>query len=446
MTHSLGADSEVGRLRAVLMHRPGTELRRITPRTKNLLRSHGLPWVARAQQEHDVLADMLRGLGAEVIYFTGLLQDVLEYARARDEAIAAALANRELGDQLARVLRRHLDALVPRDLARALVAGLTQNELRTGRGLVYDLLDPRDFVIEPLPNLVFGKDTSVWVGDQAVIGTLPGSRRREADLAAVIYGHHPRFAGVGKPPYRATRTCLDGGDVVVLGPRALAVGVGTRTRPASVELLANHLIELGVVDSVLAVPIAQRGDDRQLDMLCTVVDHGVVLMVPALAFTLTALTLTVRCGELRVSSPRPFLEAAALALNIDRMTVIETGIDSLSSARGQWDDGGNTLAVGNRRIVCDERNVETNARLAAAGFEVVTVPCGELGGVRGGPRSICVPLFREPVVLPAPGIASPRRVLRPKLPSARREHAALLVPAGYAPPRFSQREELAPLR
>ncbi len=445
------------------MHRPGYELRRITPRTQSLLRSDAVPWVARAQQEHDVLADVLRGLGTEVIYLTGLLVDVLEYSSARTEVIASVLANCELGAELASIVSRHLETLSPEDLATALVGGLTHDELRTGRGLVYDLLEPRDFVIEPLPNLVFTKDASAWLGDQVVIGALRGPRRRETDLLGVVYGHHPRFASLGRSPYRAIRGGLDCGDVLLLGPGVVAVGVGAHSSPASAELLARHLLGSGVADSVLAVPIghrapprpgpwpAHRGSDSQLDRVCTVLDAGVVLMVPALAFTLTALTITASGGELRVSRPHPFLEAAALALNIDRMTVVGTGVDSLSSLRGQWDDGGNALAAGNRTIICDERNADTNARLADEGFDVITVPCGELGGVRGGPRCMCVPLLRDPVA-----VAENRPAGR-DLAELTRRPLARLAPAGIdraipAPAesesaeRVVNREELAPLR
>ncbi len=413
-----------------------------------MLRFDGLPWVTRAQQEHDKLAEVLREHGTEVIYLSGLLQDVLEYASARQEAVDSVLASSELGEELASAILSHLTELSPEDLAATLIAGLTPAELRTGQGLVHDLLDPHDFVIGPLPNLVFSRDTSCYVADQVVIGALPGPRRRETDLLALIYEHHPRFAGARKP-FRAHGTSLDAGDLLLLGPGIVAVGVGVRSTPASAERLARQLLGAGAVSAVLAVPMNQRRADAvttvnaiyagnfecdsdavnerdpvssgpissgpiasgpvasggaQLGTLCTVLDEGVVLMAPALAFTLTALTITAGDGGLRVSRPRPFLEAAARALGIDQLTVIETGV--ISPARparrfgqaghcGQWDDGGNALATGGRVLICDERNTETNARLAAAGFEVVRVPFGELGGSRGGPRCLCTPLTRD---------------------------------------------------
>jgi arginine deiminase len=397
--YSIGTDSEVGCLRTVLVHRPGLELRRITPRTKTRLGFNGQPWVARAQQEHDILTDVLRDRGAEVLYVTELLADVLGYASARDEAIASVLAEAELGDVLGASVRDHLQSLRPEDLAAVLIAGLTPGELRSGSGLVYDLLEPHDFVIDPLPNLVFTRDASTWIGDQAVVASLPGPRRREASLMAVIYGHHPRFGGLGSR-YDAGRRQLDGGDVLLLAPGVVAVGVGVRTSPASAERLAAHLFEAGVAHTVLAVPMNQRGEGGHLDRLCTVVDTGVVIMIPALAFTLTALTITRREDDLRVSRPQPFLEAAARAIGVDQLTVIDTGLDSHAGQAGQWDDGGNALAIGPRIAVCNERNVETNGRLEAAGFEVIAVPGTELGAMRGGPRCLCAPIHREPTLVP----------------------------------------------
>lgn len=402
MSHGTGTDSEVGSLRTVLVHRPGPELRRVTPRTLSRLQFDAVPWVARAQREHDALTDVLRDHGAEVLYLTELLQDVLEYSVARQRAITSVLDAGDLGEDLAGRLGQHLDSLPPEDLAATLIAGLTGDELRSGRGLVYELLDPRDFVIEPLPSLVFSRDSSIWIGDQPVVAGLAGARRRETDLLALVYAHHPRFGGLGQN-FTALNGSLHGGDVLLLGPGVVAVGVGVRTTPAAAEQLARHLLSEGLAHTVLAVPLSQRGQGSYLDRLCTVVGEGTVIMFPALAFTLTALSITVGQGELRVSRPRPFLEAAARAIGVDALRVIDTGTEPRAphpGAPGQWDDGTNALALGPRLTLCNERNADTNARLAAAGFEVIEVPGTELGGLRGGPRCMCAPIDRDPAGRP----------------------------------------------
>jgi arginine deiminase len=453
VSHAHGVDSEVGQLRTVLVHRPGLELRRITPRTQDRLLFQALPWVGRAQQEHDVFTRSLRDQGVEVLYVTELLQDALEYQSARDEAIASALAATELGDELTVQVYRLLHSLGPEELAQVLIGGLTPGELPDGHGLVFQLLDRHDFVLDPLPNLVFTRDSSFWVGDRVAVSSLvEPHRRREADLLEVIYGRHPRFAGL-KRLYGPEFECVAGGDVLLLAPSVLAVGVGQRTTPAGVERLAQHVLEAGLAHTVLAIPVDQGDGSGYLDTLCTVIDTGTVLMHPAVAFTLTAHTMTARPDGTRVSRPQPFLEAAAQAMGIERLQLIDTGLDPVSGQRGQWDDGNNALALGRRLAVCHERNTETITRLEAAGVRVIQVPGSELGSRRGGPRCMSCPIGRDPV---AEGeresvdlvAGEPVRALHRKtihLSSARPagNPARLDVPPEHAQPEHAQ-PELAP--
>jgi arginine deiminase len=398
VSHTHGADSEVGKLRTVLVHRPGPELRRITPRSATQLLFDGLPWVSRAQQEHDIFTQALRDHGVEVLYLTELLQDALEYQPARDEAIVSVLGSAALGDELRDAVRAHLDGLGPEALAQALIAGLTPDELRSGRGVVFQLLDRRDFVIEPLPNLVFCRDSSVWISDRPAVTSMAG-RHRESELIQVIYEHHPRFAGT-KCLYGPELEQVEGGDVMLLAPAVIAIGVGGRSTAAGVERLARRVFDAGLAHTVLAVPVGQLEAAVHLDTVCTLVDVDTVVMNPALAFTLTAHTITPRADGMRVSRAQPFLEAAAQAMGIGQLNVIGTGLDALSAPGQQWDDGSSALALGRGIAVCQERNVETNHRLEAAGIEVIPVPVGELGCRRGGPRAMSCPVARDPAAEP----------------------------------------------
>jgi arginine deiminase len=396
-----GVDSEVGQLRTVLVHRPGLELQRITPRHSGRLLFGALPWVSKARQEHDMLCEVLRDQGVHVVYLTELLQDCLEYQAARDDAVRMAIADTGLGDELRGQLRAYLDDLGPEQLAHVLIAGLTPEELKIGHGVVFELLDRHDFVLDPLPNLIFTRDSSFWVGDQVAVASLvSGRRRRETDLATIVYRHHPRFAGT-KWLYDADLEHVDGGDVLLLAPGVLAIGVGQRTAPAGAERLARRLFARGLAHTVLAVPISQAGGAGHLDTICAVLDVDSVAMHPALAYTLTARTITPRADGMRMSRPQPFLEAAAQAMAIDRLHVIDTGIDPLWGQPGQRDDASNVLAVGRRLVISHERNSETNARLEAAGVHVIGVPSSELGSVRGGPRGMTCAISREPAALPA---------------------------------------------
>jgi arginine deiminase len=381
----------------VLLHRPGAELKRLTPRNNDKLLFDGIPWVGRAQEEHDAFAQALRDRGVEVLYLGELLQDVLEYESARQEALAGVLESHRLGDRLRVAVADHLGGLHPEDLAHVLIGGLAHEELKPGRGLVYELMDRHDFIVDPLPNLLFTRDSSTWIGDRVAVTSLAmPARRQETALTELIYTHHPRFAGVSAV-YERSLEHVEGGDILLLAPGVIAAGTGERTTPAGVERLARRVFEAGLAHTVLAVPIAQDRATMHLDTVCTMVDVDKVVMYPAVADSLTAYLVTGDCGDLRIAPPRPFLEAAAAAMGIERLKVIDTGLDPVTAEREQWDDGNNTLAVGPRLMVAYERNVETNARLETEGIEVIAISGSELGSGRGGPRCMSCPILRDPV-------------------------------------------------
>jgi arginine deiminase len=390
-------DSEVGRLQTVLLHRPGPELKRLTPRNNDSLLFDGIPWVGRAQEEHDAFAEALTDRGVEVLYLADLLRETLAVEAARFETTAAVLTDVRLGGTLRREVERHLADLDAAGLADVLIAGLAHHELRSGTGLTYTLMDEHDFVIDPLPNLLFTRDSSVWIRDHVAVTSLAmPARSRESTLTQAIYSHHPRFAGTA-PAYGPDLEHLEGGDVLLLGSGVLAVGVGERTRPAGAERLARRAFERGLAHTVLAVPIAQHRATMHLDTVCTMVDVDAVVMYPNIADSLESYALTAReDGEPVVAGPEPFLVAAAKAMGIDTLRVIDTGLDPVTAEREQWDDGNNTLCIAPRLAVAYERNIETNAQLEDAGVEVVRIAGSELGSGRGGPRCMSCPVLRAP--------------------------------------------------
>jgi arginine deiminase len=399
-----GADSEVGRLETVLLHRPGDELKRLTPRNNDRLLFDGIPWVARAQEEHDAFAETLRARGVEVLYLTDLLTETLEQESARHHAITTALSGLHLGDTLRAYLAHALSDASPEELTAYLTAGIRNDEVRGGHGLVTALLDEHDFLIDPLPNLLFTRDSSVWIRDRVAITSLAmPARRRETQLTELIYTQHPRFAG--------TRTIhgwhhehVEGGDVMLLAPAVIAVGVGERTTAAGVERLARQVFHADLAHTVLAVPIAQERATMHLDTVCTMVDVDKIVMYPNVADSLQAYAVTVdergtdeASLVLNVAEAEPFLVAAAKAMGIDTLEQIDTGLDPVTAEREQWDDGNNTLALAPRVAVAYERNDGTNDRLEAAGIEVVRIAGSELGSGRGGPRCMSCPVSRAPL-------------------------------------------------
>ena len=394
-----GVTTEVGRLRTVLLHRPGPELQRLTPRNNDKLLFDGIPWVSRAQEEHDAFAEALRDRGVEVLYLTDLLVETLAGADARAHAIDAVTGSLRLGDTLRDYLHQALGDLSPEELKDVLTAGLRNDEVRGGFGLVTSLLASDDFLIDPLPNLLFTRDSSVWIGDKVAITSLAmPARSRESQLTELIYTDHPRFASSPKI-HGWRREHVEGGDVLLLAPGVLAIGVGERTTPAGVERLARQVFADGSAHTVLAVPIAQERATMHLDTVCTMVDSDKIVMYPNVADHLTAHAVTAADDDttLLVSDAEPFLVAAAKAMEIDTLHQIDTGLDPVTAEREQWDDGNNTLAVAPRVAVAYERNVETNARLEEAGIEVIAISGSELGSGRGGPRCMSCPITRDEV-------------------------------------------------
>lgn len=391
---TLGADSEVGRLRTVMLHRPGPELGRLTPRNNDQLLFDAIPWLGRAQDEHDAFAQALRDHDVEVLYLTDLLTETLSIETARHEIIGSTLRGLFVGPSLQQRIATFLQDAHPDKLAETLMAGLRNDEMSLTGSVANRLMQPEDFLVNPLPNLLFTRDSSVWLRDRVAVTSLAmPARVRETQLTGLIYAYHPRFTGtpVVHGPHLEH---LEGGDVLELCPGVIAVGIGERTTPAGLERFGRQVLTEGLAHTVLAVPIAQERATMHLDTIVTMVDVDTVVIYPNMADALRAVPLTWDDGFV-IGEETTFFAAAAAAMGIETLHQIDTGLDPVTAEREQWDDGNNTLAIDARLAVAYERNEQTNARLEEHGIEVVAISGDQLGSGRGGPRCMSCPIDRD---------------------------------------------------
>ena len=397
--------SEIGRLKRVLLHRPGGELENLMPEYLERLLFDDIPYLKEAQKEHDAFADCLRSQGVEVVYLTDLVVESLTDGDVRRELLRQFLDEADIQDSRTReAVEEYLSAMPDQEMVPAMMAGVRKSQLRTGSARLGDYLsaagDDYPFAVDPMPNLYFTRDPFATIGTGVSLHKMHTvTRNRETLFGKFIFEHHPLYKNAPRWYDRGLTSSLEGGDILILSPQVLAVGISQRTREDSIDTLAETVLTYdGTFQKVLAFNIPKTRSFMHLDTVFTMVDRDKFTVHPNILGQLTVFVMELdenRKMTIRQEDGR-LEDILKEHLGLDSVTLIPCGRGSeIDAAREQWNDGSNTLAIAPGEVVVYTRNYVTNQSLEEAGIRIHTIPSAELSRGRGGPRCMSMPLWRE---------------------------------------------------
>ena len=397
--------SEIGRLKRVMLHRPGGELENLMPEYLERLLFDDIPYLREAQREHDAFADCLRGQGVEVVYLTDLVVESITDDTVRQDLLRQFLDESGVEDQRTRDrLEEYLGDMPDREMVAAMMAGVRKSQLRDRGGSLGDYLsaaeDEYPFAVDPLPNLYFTRDPFATIGTGVSIHKMhTATRNRETLFGKFIFAHHPVYRNAPQWYDRGETTSLEGGDILVLSPKVLAVGISQRTREDSIDTLAQTVLSQSkTFRKVLAFNIPKTRSFMHLDTVFTMVDYDKFTVHPNILSSITVFVMELdESGKMQIRQEDGRLEDILKEhLELDSVTLIPCGRGSeIDAAREQWSDGSNTLAVAPGEVVVYSRNYVTNRSLEEAGVRIHVIPSAELSRGRGGPRCMSMPLWLD---------------------------------------------------
>jgi arginine deiminase len=414
MTHMLGVESEVGQLRQAIVHRPGLELTRLTPHNCDELLFDDVLWADKAREEHDTFTQVLRDQGVTVHHFADLFAQTLAEPEAKAFVLDRICSANRVGPTLTANLRAMAEDVDVSTLADLLIGGITKSDLSPLRAgsLRWQTLTLDDFILTPVPNTLFQRDNSAWVYSGVSINPMAkAARQRESIHSRAVYRYHPMFAGASFPTFYGDDDAdhqpatLEGGDIHVLGRGAVLIGMGERSTPMGVEILARELFRHRAATQVIAVELPKSRAFMHLDTVLTMIDTATFVRYADLnPASLRTWVITPAdpeevsgddAGGLHVEARDDLFATIAGALGVDEVVVLAADEDARAAEREQWDDANNFLAVAPGVVIGYERNTVTNRMLENEGIKVLPISGSELGRARGGARCMTCPIQRD---------------------------------------------------
>lgn len=405
MSNLINVTSEIGKLKKVLLHRPGNEVENLVPEYLGRLLFDDIPYLKIAQKEHDRFAEVLRENGVEVVYLEELSASALEDKNAKLEFLEEMLHESKIySPSLKETLMEYLLSMPTREMVDKIMAGIRKEEVEVKEATsLADLMqDDYPFYLDPMPNLYFTRDPGASIGNGITLNRMQTeARRRETLFLKYIHKYHKDFRTAEVPLWydRTMPFSIEGGDELVLSDKVLAIGCSERTSPEAIEIVAKNLFNSNSgYEKVLVFEIPKCRAFMHLDTVFTMVDYDKFTIHPAIEGPLSVYEVTRGANDtLKFKhNTSPLEDILKDALNVDSVELIKCGGgDFIVAGREQWNDGSNTLAIAPGVVVTYERNYVTNEILDKKGIKVLTIPSSELSRGRGGPRCMSMPLYRE---------------------------------------------------